>query len=167
MTFADLQTFLGPAFAAFGVAIAVLLPGIGSAKGVGQAGQAAAAALVDEPSLFARVLILQLLPATQGIYGFLIGIIAMGSVGITGGDASTISIVKGLCYLAVCLPIGIVGMFSAIHQAKTCVASINLVIKRPDQFGKSMLFPVMVEMYAILALLIAFIALGGVAAMPI
>lgn len=166
MTFSDLQSILGPFFAALGVAIAVLLPGIGSAKGVGMAGQAAAAALTDNPSLFSKVLVLQLLPATQGIYGFLIGIIAMGNVGISGGQAD-ITVVKGLVYLAVCLPIGIVGLVSAIHQAKTCVASINLVIKRPDQFGKSMLFPVMVEMYAILALLISFIALGGVSSMGI
>ncbi|MDL2327122.1 V-type ATP synthase subunit K [Ruminococcaceae bacterium OttesenSCG-928-A11] len=160
MTFSDFLDVLGPFFCAVGVVLAVLLPGIGSARGVGMAGQAAAGALTDDPSLFSKVLVLQLLPATQGIYGFLIGVIGMGYIG-------EMSATKGLTFLAVFLPIAIVGMVSAQHQAKTCVASINLVIKRPDQFGKSMLFPVMVEMYAILALLISFIAMGNVNGMSI
>lgn len=59
----------------------------------------------------------------------------------------------------------IVGYFSAILQAKAAVASIALVAKRPDQFGKSMLFPAMVETYAIFALLISFLAVLGVQTM--
>ena len=47
--------------------------------------------------------------------------------------------------MAACLPIGIVGLVSAIHQGKTAVASIGIVAKKPDQFGKAMLFPAMVE----------------------
>ena len=65
----------------------------------------------------------------------------------------------GLMYLAACLPIAIVGLISAIHQGKTSVASIGVVIKKPDQFGKAMLFPAMVETYAILALLISILAI--------
>jgi len=161
MTFSDLANNMGTFYCALGVALAVLLPGMGSAKGVGIAGQAAAGALTEDPSLFSKVLVLQLLPATQGIYGFLIGIIGMGNI------SAGMTALKGLAFLAVCLPMAIVGYTSAIHQAKTSVASMNLIVKRPDQFGKSMLFPVMVEMYAILALLISFIALGNVAALNI
>jgi len=160
MTFSDLFNNLGMFFCAMGVALAVSLPGMGSAKGVGMAGQAAAGVLSEDSSLFSKVLLLQLLPATQGIYGFLIGIIGMGNIG-------PMSVLKGLVFLAVCLPIALVGYTSAIHQAKTCVASMNLIAKKPDQFGKSMLFPVMVEMYAILALLISFIALSSVAGLNI
>ena len=40
-----------------------------------------------------------------------------------------------------------------------------LVSKRPDQFGKSMLFPAMVETYAIFALLISILALNGIGGM--
>jgi V/A-type H+-transporting ATPase subunit K len=57
------------------------------------------------------------------------------------------------------MPIAIVGLISAIHQGKTSVAAIGLVIKKPDQFGKAMLFPAMVETYAILALLISILAI--------
>jgi V/A-type H+-transporting ATPase subunit K len=153
---------MGLVFAVLGMALAAFLPGYGSAKGVGMAGQSAAAALTDNPTLFAKVLVLQLLPGTQGIYGFLIAIITMGNV----LNGETMSLIKGFAYLGACLPIAIVGMLSAIHQAKTSIASINLIIKRPDQFGKSMLFPVMVETYAILALLISLLAVGNVASLP-
>ena len=64
--------------------------------------------------------------------------------------------------MAACLPIGIVGLVSAIHQGKTAVASIGIVAKKPDQFGKAMLFPAMVETYAILALLVSFLAVNGI-----
>ena len=63
---------LGLALALFGAACAVVLAGIGSAKGVGIAGQASAGLLSEDPSMFGKVLILQLLPGTQGLYGFLI-----------------------------------------------------------------------------------------------
>ena len=44
--------------------------------------------------------------------------------------------------------------------------SISLLAKRPDQFGKAMIFPAMVETYAVLALLISLLAvanIGGIA----
>ena len=156
---------LGLFFAVLGGAVAASIAGIGSAKGVGMAGQAAAGVLTDDPSQFGRVLVLQLLPGTQGIYGLLIAFIELLQLGVIGGTPAPISLVKGLAYLAACLPIAIAGYVSAIYQAKTAVASIALVAKRPDQFGKSMILPSMVETYAILALLISFLALLGVNAM--
>ena len=58
---------LGLFFAILGAALAALLAGAGSARGVGMAGQAAAGVVTDQPNMFGRVLILQLLPGTQGI----------------------------------------------------------------------------------------------------
>ena len=155
---------LGLFFAILGAALAALVAGAGSARGVGMAGQAAAGVVTDQPDMFGRVLILQLLPGTQGIYGLLIAVVAMNNLGIIGGTPANISLLKGLAYLGACLPMAIVGYISAINQAKAAVASIALVSKRPDQFGKSMLFPAMVETYAIFALLISILAISGVGA---
>ena len=152
--------------AIFGMALAALLPGIGSAKGVGMAGQAAVAVVTEDPVKFSKVLVLQLLPGTQGIYGLLIAFVTMLNIGLLGGP-SEISMMKGLCYLAACLPIAFVGWISAIHQAKASIASINLVSKRPEQFGKAMIFPAMVETYAILALLVSLLAVMNVAKLAI
>ena len=140
---------LGIVYALLGAAVAVLLAGAGSAIGVGVAGQAAAGVVTEDPGKFAKVLILQLLPGTQGIYGLLVGFIVLSKVGLLGGGAAQISVQTGLMILAACLPIGVVGLISGMHQGKTAVASIGIVAKKPEQFAKSMLFPAMVETYAI------------------
>lgn len=152
----------GIVLAVLGAVSAALFAGWGSAKGVGMGGQAAAGVLTEEPSLFSKVLILQLLPGTQGIYGLLIAFIALSRIGIIGGGSVDITLVQGFEYFLSCLPMAVVGYFSALHQAKTSVASIAMVAKKPDQFGKGMILPAMVETYAILALLISMLALTGI-----
>ena len=149
---------LGIVYALLGAAVAVFLAGTGSAIGVGIAGQAASGVVTEDPSKFAKVLIMQLLPGTHGIYGLLVGFITLSKVGLLGGSVADLDVKTGLLILAACLPIGIVGLLSAISQGKTAAAAIGIVAKKPDQFGKAMLFPAMVETYAILALLISILA---------
>lgn len=152
----------GIVFALLGVAVAVGMAGMGSAWGVGVAGQAAAGVVTEDPSKFAKVLLLQLLPGTQGIYGLLVGFITLSKIGLLGGGAQMdMSITQGLLYFAACLPIGMVGLVSAKFQGQTSAASIGIVAKKPEQFGKAMLFPAMVETYAILALLISILAVSA------
>lgn len=157
-----LSMISGNGWALLGAALAVILAGCGSAYGVGVAGQAASGVVTEDPSKFAKVLIMQLLPGTQGIYGLLVAFITLSKVGLLGGGAAEIDVTTGLMILAACLPIGIVGLVSAIHQGKTAVAAIGIVAKKPDQFGKAMLFPAMVETYAILALLISILAITSI-----
>lgn len=157
---------LGIVFALVGAALAALMAGIGSAVGVGMSGEAAAGVVTEDPNKFGKVLILQLLPGTQGIYGLLIAFITLTKIGILGGDAD-ISIAKGLLYFAACLPMAFVGLWSAIRQARAAVSGINLVAKRPDQMGKSMIFAAMVETYAILALLISILSINGIGGLQI
>jgi V/A-type H+-transporting ATPase subunit K len=157
----------GIVFALLGAVSAALFAGIGSAKGVGMGGEAAAGIVTEDPGKFGKVLILQLLPGTQGIYGLLIAFITLSQIGIIGGNTIEISAAKGLLYLAACLPMAIVGYLSAIRQARASVASMGILAKRPEQFGKSMIFPAMVETYAILALLISILAVIGVTGLNI
>lgn len=157
----------GIVFALLGAVSAALFAGIGSAKGVGMGGEAAAGIVTEDPGKFGKVLILQLLPGTQGIYGLLIAFITLSQIGIIGGNTVEISAAKGLLYLAACLPMAVVGYLSAIRQARASVASMGILAKRPEQFGKSMIFPAMVETYAILALLISILAVIGVTGLNI
>ncbi|MBO1678378.1 V-type ATP synthase subunit K [Bittarella massiliensis (ex Durand et al. 2017)] len=157
---------LGIAFALLGAALAALLAGIGSAIGVGMAGEAAAGAITEEPGRFGKVLILQLLPGTQGIYGLLIAFITLTQIGIMGGSAE-MSLAKGLLYFCACLPMGFVGLWSAIRQARASVASIGMFCKRPETFGKAIILPAMVETYAILALLISILSIFGIGGLNI
>ena len=152
---------LGIVYALLGAAVAVLFAGCGSAIGVGIAGQAAAGVVTEDPGKFAKVLVIQLLPGTQGLYGLLVGFITLSKIGILGGGIADISVQTGLLILAACLPVGIVGLISG-KSTGTAAASIGIVAKKPDQFGKAMLFPAMVETYAILSLLISFLAVNGI-----
>lgn len=154
---------MGMVFALTGAALASLLAGAGSALAVSKTGQAAAGATTENPDMFSKVLILQLLPGTQGIYGLLIAFITLSQIGLLGGGASELTTAQGLMYLAACLPIAVVGLISAIAQGNASVAAIHMVSKKPDQFGKSMIFPAMVETYAILALLVSILAIFGIA----
>ena len=153
---------MGTVLALTGAALAVILAGMGSAYGVGIAGQAASGVVSEDPSKFAKVLIIQLLPGPQGIYGLLVGFIALSKIGILSGAPAELSTATGLLILAACLPIALVGLVSAMHQGKTAVSAVGIVAKKPDQFGKAMLFPAMVETYAILALLVSILAINGV-----
>ena len=157
---------LGIAFALLGAVLAALMGGIGSAIGVGMTGQAAAGVVTEDPGKFGKVLVLQLLPGTQGIYGLLIGFITLTQIGILGGSTD-ISLAKGLLYLCACLPMAIVGLISAKWQAKASVSSISLVAKKPEQFGKAMIFPAMVETYAVLALLISILSVSSIGGLAI
>ena len=156
----------GIVLALLGAVLSVLMAGAGSAVGVGMAGEAAAGAVTENPSIFGKVLVLQLLPGTQGIYGLLIAFITLSQIGVLGGNAE-VSMAKGMLYFLACMPMAAVGYWSAIRQARAAVASIGLVSKRPDQFGKAMIFPAMVETYAILALLVSILAVSGIGTLNI
>ena len=153
---------LGLILAYLGAALAVGLACSGSAMGVGIAGQAASGLISEEPDKFGQAMVFQLLPGTQGIYGLLVAFITLSKVGLLGGQPADLDVQTGLLILVACLPIAIVGLISARHQGKTAVASIGIVAKKPDQFGKAMLFPAMVETYAILALLISILAVNSI-----
>lgn len=157
---------LGFVYALIGAVAAALFAGIGSAIAVGRAGQAAAGVVAEDASQFSKVLILQLLPGTQGIYGLLIAFITMSQIGVLGGSAD-MSTAKGLAYLAACLPIAFVGLVSAFAQGNASIAAIGLVAKDPAQFGKAMIFPAMVETYAILALLVSILAIFAIPGLAI
>ena len=101
---------------------------------------------------------MQLLPGTQGIYGLLVGFITLSKIGLLGGGMLDLTPQQGLLVLAACMPIGIVGLISGKYKGMTSAEAIGIVAKKPEQFGKAMLFPAMVETYAILAMLISILS---------
>jgi V/A-type H+-transporting ATPase subunit K len=154
--------FNGVFLAMAGAAVAAVA-GIGSAIGIGIAGQAAAGVISEDPKKFGQTLILQALPGTQGIYGLLIAFLIMTKIGLLGGDGLLdITMAQGAYIFASGIPIGLVGIFSGIAQGKSSAASIMLISKRPEELAKGMVYPAMVETYAVLALLISFLMLNGV-----
>jgi len=152
---------LGLALAIFGAVLAALMAGIGSAKGVGIVGEAAAGVVSEDPSKFSKVLILQLLPGTQGLYGLLTSVLVLSQIKVLSGTPIMLTVSQGLMYLAACLPIAFVGLYSGIAQGRTAAAGVGIVAKRPDQNGKAITMAAMVETYAILALLVSILAINS------
>lgn len=136
-----------------GAAIAVILAGMGSAKGVGLVGEAAAGVVTEDPEKFGQTLLLQALPGTQGIYGLLTAFVILNKIGMLSGNPVELTTVQGLMFFVSALPIAIVGYFSAIKQGRAAVAGVGIVAKRPEELAKGITFAAMVETYAILALL--------------
>lgn len=148
---------IGMFIAILGAALAAGLSGIGSAIGVGIAGKAAAGVTAEDPDKFSKVLVLQLLPGTQGIYGLLVAFLVFVQINLFNGG-TTVGLEKGLAYFAACLPIAVVGLISAIYQAKVSISGISLVAKRPEEMGKGIILAIMVETYAVFALLVSLLA---------
>ncbi|MEG1528867.1 MAG: V-type ATP synthase subunit K [Clostridia bacterium] len=148
---------VGTFLAILGAALAAGLAGIGSAIGVGLAGKAAAGVTAEDPDKFSKVLVLQLLPGTQGIYGLLVAFLVFVQINLFGA-IKPLTLEQGLGLFAACLPVAIVGLISAIYQSKVAISGISLVAKRPEESGKAIILTVMVETYAVLALLISLLA---------
>lgn len=153
------KIFNGGALAIIGAAVAVGLAGVGSAKGVGMVGEATSGLLTENPNAFGKAFVLMALPMTQGIYGLVIAFLIVMKAGLfeAGGMDNVLSLTvqQGAYYLMSALPIGVVGLISAIKQARVSVSGINLLAKRPDQVMKAVTSAALVETYAIFALLIS------------
>jgi V/A-type H+-transporting ATPase subunit K len=153
---------LGIGLAILGAAAAVVLAGIGSIFGVGIAGQAGAGLISEEPEKFGKALVLQALPGTQGIYGFLGAVLALQKVGLLGGGVVDISTTIGWQILFACLPIALAGLFSGILQGKVSTAGINMLAKKPEASGKAIILSAMVETYAVIGLLATILLINGI-----
>lgn len=146
----------GMVFAVLGVAVAVVMSGLGSSRGVGMASEAAGGVLAEDPSKFGKLLVLQLLPGTQGLYGLIVGVMIMLNIGILGGEPVT-ELTVGLEYLAASLPIALGGYFSAISQGRVCTVGVNLTAKRPEESSKAIVSASLIELYALLGFIVSFL----------
>lgn len=154
--------FWGLALAVAGAAFAVAFAGAGSSIGVSYAGQSGAGVTAEKPELFGKVLILEALPATQGIYGFLIAFLILMFTGLLpGGEAASLTVADGLKIFFAGVPVGLAGYFSGAWQGKVSAAGMGMIAKNPGDMGKAMVLSAMVETYAVLGFLISALVLFG------
>lgn len=145
------QTNGGLVISILGIVLAVAMAGVGSAKGVGLVGEAASSLTSEQPEKFGQSLVLQLLPGTQGLYGFVIGFLIMTNL------STSLSLTQGLNYLLAGLIVGATGLWSAIAQARVAVGGIQILAKKPEQTTKGIIFAAMVETYALLGFVMSFL----------
>ncbi len=148
-----MEITIGHILAFAGAALSVILAGLGSVKGVADAGAAAAGVIAEDPGKFGQVLPLQILPSTQGLYGLITAFLILLKVGMFEGELVNLTLNQGFLFLAASLPISIIGFVSAIYQGKLAAASIGIVAKRPKEFAKGMVLTAMVETFAVFAVL--------------
>ncbi|MFI3249873.1 MAG: V-type ATP synthase subunit K [Eubacteriales bacterium] len=158
-----LESFGGLALALLGAGLAAVLSGIGSAKGTGLAGEAGTGLLCEEPEKFGKILILQVLPGTQGLYGLVVWFFAANQMGVLAGGGADMSLQVGLQYFTACMPMALGGLYSAIAQGRVAAGSINVLAKKADHWSKGMVLCITVEFYAILSLLASMLMLIGIA----
>ena len=153
---------IGLFFAIAGAAMCVVVAGIGSIIGVGKAGQAGSGVVSEEPEKFGKVLLLQALPSTQGIYGFIGTFWVIIKLGLLSGNMPDVAWQTGLMIFAACLPVAINGLISAIYQSKVSVSGMNILVKQPQDAGKGVIMAAMVETYAVLGLLATILLIQGI-----
>lgn len=139
----------GQTIALLGLALCVIFCGGGSAIALWRTGCAASGVLTEDGKKFSKVLVLAVLPATQGIYGFVLAILKSSAI------TATMTVAAGWNVFFAVLPLTVVGCVSAIFQGLTSVSGILAISKNESISGKLILFPAMVETYAILALVIS------------
>ncbi len=136
-----------------GLAVMIILSGIGSAVGVVMGGNATLGALKKNPDAFGNYMLLSALPGTQGLYGFG-GFFIMNSSGVISPE---MTMLQGIAIMAAGLILGTVGLFSAIQQGKVCANGIASIGTGNNVFGNTMILAVFPELYAIIAFAATFL----------
>ena len=131
---------------------------MGSAKGTGIAGEAGTGLLSEDPSKSGKVMVLQLLPGTQGLYGLVVWFFALFQMGMLSGGVE-LTVAQGMQYFVACMPMAIGGLLSAIAQGRVAAGSINILAKKPDDWSKGLILCGIVEFDAILSLLASMLML--------
>ncbi|OHB82820.1 MAG: hypothetical protein A3J73_03225 [Planctomycetes bacterium RIFCSPHIGHO2_02_FULL_38_41] len=139
-----------------GAVFVVTVSCIGSAKGILISSSQAAGILSEKPELFGKMLVLMALPGTQGFYGFICAIMIALRTGIIGGKL-TIPTTVGVSILLIAICAGVVEYLTAVIQGKAATSAINLTGKQPEEGGRAILIPALVETYAVIALLISIL----------
>ncbi len=145
-----LQTGMG--WAVMGGILAVMFGGVGSAKGIRIAGAQAGGVLSEKPELFGKLLVMIALPGTQGFYALICAIMIALRIGLIGGKVACTPL-QGLSLMVVGIAMGIVEWRSAIYQGEASAAGIAMTAKKPEESGRAILLPALVETYAVVALL--------------
>jgi len=144
-----------------GCMFATAIAGIGSAIGLGIAGSSGVAVTAEKPELFGKILVLQVLPMTQSVYGLLTAILLMMGAGLLGGTAKTeLTPWLGTAAIGIGLTVGLTGL-SAINQGSIASASIASLGRNPDVAARGIIFTVMPETIAIFGLLVAILLMSS------
>ena len=147
---------IGDILAIIGAVLAVTLTGIGSGIGMARVQQAVAGVTSENPKKYNKVLILQLLPSSAALFGFVASFLVLLNAVMGSGGYSTN---QGLAVLLLCLPIAVVGFFVVLWQSKVCAAGVMMVAKRDDLMGRALTMAIFAELFILFALIISVLSI--------
>jgi V/A-type H+/Na+-transporting ATPase subunit K len=151
----------GAEWALMGAGLAAILGGIGSAIGITAASATVSGILSEDDTKFGQLLPIAAMPGTQGIYGFIAAVLVVVFFNILGGDVQ-LEAHQGLQIFFACMPVGVLCLVSAIYQGRTGASAAGIVAA--GKRAPALVFPALVETYAILALIVTILMLLGLQA---
>ncbi|HSK48514.1 MAG TPA: permease [Coriobacteriia bacterium] len=159
-----MENFLGisgTAWALFGGGTAAILGGIGSAIGITAASNVVSGVLSEDDTKFGQLLPIAAMPGTQGIYGFIAAVLVVVFFDVLGGNVG-LDGMAGFQIVLACQPVAWLCLFSAIYQGRTGASAAGIVAA--GKKAPALVFPALVETYAILALIVTILMLLGLQA---
>jgi len=160
-----METFLGMSgtdWALAGAGFAAVLGGIGSAIGITTASGTVSGILSEDDTKFGQLLPIAAMPGTQGIYGFIAAVLVVVFFSLLSGEVNTLSGTAGFQVFLACQPTAWLCLMSAIYQGRTGSSAAGIVAA--GKSAPALVFPALVETYAILALIVTILMLLGLQA---
>lgn len=145
-------------WAYLGAAVAAIGGGIGSSIGITSISNAAAGIVSEDSEKFGKLLPLAAMPGTQGIYGLVTMVLVFVFTGVFGGSPE-LTASEGIRVFFSCLPVALICMFSGIYQGATAAGAAGMVARRDEDAGKALIFPALVETYAVFSLVVTILML--------
>lgn len=147
----------GVDWALLGGALAAILGGIGSAIGITIASGTVTGIISEDGEKFGKLFPIAAMPGTQGIYGFIVAILVLIFFKLMGGEDMNLPGEVGFKVFLACMPVGWLCLVSAIYQGLTGAAAAGIVARRSEDSGKALIFPALVETYAVLSLIVTIL----------
>lgn len=149
----------GIEWALMGGAVAAILGGIGSSIGITAASGTVTGIVAEDSEKFGKLLPIAAMPGTQGIYGFIAAVLVLIFFGLLGGGGENLTGVQGFKIFVACMPVAFSCLVSAIYQGLTGAAAAGIVARRSEDSGKALIFPALVETYAVISLIVTILML--------
>ncbi|TLM72683.1 MAG: permease [Actinobacteria bacterium] len=157
------ETFWGLSgvdWALLGGGMAAVLGGVGSSIGITAAVGPISGIVSEDSEKFGKLLPIAAMPGTQGIYCFISAVLVLILFKLMGGtDAAAFQMAGpvGFKVFLACQPVGWLCCISGVYQGLTGAAAAGIVAARSEDSGKALIFPALVETYAVLSLIVTIL----------
>ncbi|MCL2771545.1 MAG: permease [Firmicutes bacterium] len=154
----NFETELGNILALVGAIIAVVLTCSAASIGTRWVQEAVAGVISEQPDKFGKTLVLQLIPSSAALYGFVVGFLILLNTILAPEGAVPYTTAEGLTLLVTCFAIGIVGFVATLMQAKVCTAGVKMIGRDGTLSGRALTMAVFIELFTLFSLIVSILA---------